>query len=170
MRSILMALILCVASGVSGQNVAPQRQGGQSEPDVHAAGVDIRGDHAMGFSHGSTAHHFILLPYGGVIVVVTRSDDDKATSHYGASQGGSRHSRFQKLTPEAVRRVEICDGSAAMTLVTLELCARYGAWFRCAGDLRCGGGWRQLDPVGEFSKPMAPGPRSSIPCRRRFDG
>jgi hypothetical protein len=58
----------------------------------------------------------------------------------------------------------------AMTEVSLELCARYGAWFRCAGDLRCGGSWRQLDPVGEFSKPMAPGPRSSILLRREFDG
>ncbi len=29
-----------------------------------------------------------------------------------------------------------------MTSVTPELCARYGAWFRCAGDSRCGGGWR----------------------------
>jgi hypothetical protein len=42
-----------------------------------------------------------------------------------------------------------------MTEVNLEHCARYVAWFWCAGDLRCGGGWRQLDPVGEFSKPMA---------------
>src|SRR5271154_4556565 len=69
-----------------------------------------------------------------------------------------------------------CDASKyatarqAMTEVSLELCARYGAWFRCAGDLRCGGGWRQFDPVGEFSKPMAPGPRSSIPYRRKVDG
>src|SRR5271170_267350 len=91
-------------------------------------------------------------------------------SHYGAAQGGSRRSRFQKLAPEAVRRVEYVTARQAITEVTLELCARYGAWFRCAGDLRCGGGWRQLDTVGEFSKPMAPGPRSSIPCRRRFDG
>ena len=58
----------------------------------------------------------------------------------------------------------------AMTEVSLELRARYGAWFRCAGDLRCGGNWRQLDPVGEFSKPMAPGPRSSIPFRSKVDG
>jgi hypothetical protein len=93
-----------------------------------------------------------------------------ANSHYGAAQGGSRRSRFQKLAPEAVRRVEYVTARQAITEVTLELCARYGAWFRCAGDLRCGGGWRRLDPVGEFSKPMAPGPRSSIPCRRRFDG
>jgi len=78
------------------------------------------------------------------------------------------------LIPET--DVEGCGASKyatarqAITEVSLELCARYVAWFRSAGDLRCGGGRRRLDPVGEFSKPMAPGPSSSIPCRRRGDG
>jgi hypothetical protein len=48
-------------------------------PGPHAAGVDNRGDHAMGFSHEATAHHFILLPDGGTISVETRLEHDHAT-------------------------------------------------------------------------------------------
>ena len=32
--------------------------------DQRAAGVDTRGDQAMGFSHETAAHHFALLPDG----------------------------------------------------------------------------------------------------------
>jgi len=39
----------------------------------------MRGDHAMGFSHETTAHHFILLADGGTISVETRGDHDDAT-------------------------------------------------------------------------------------------
>ena len=35
----------------------------------HHAGVNERGDKAMGFSHKTTTHHFILLRDGGVIAV-----------------------------------------------------------------------------------------------------
>jgi hypothetical protein len=45
----------------------------------HAAGVDSRGDHAMGFSHETTAHHFTLLPDGGIIEVDIKADRDYAT-------------------------------------------------------------------------------------------
>jgi hypothetical protein len=57
-----------------------------------------------------------------------------ANSHYGAAQGGRRHSRYQKLTSEALRRQIDSTARQAMTVVSLELRARYGAWFRCAGD------------------------------------
>ena len=33
----------------------------------HAAGVDQRGDKAMGFDHDKTAHHFALTADGGTI-------------------------------------------------------------------------------------------------------
>ena len=33
----------------------------------------------MGFSHETTAHHFILLPDGGTICVETKGDHDDAT-------------------------------------------------------------------------------------------
>lgn len=51
----------------------------QSPADPHAAGVDMRGDHAMGFSHDATAHHFTLLPNGGIIEVDIKADRDDAT-------------------------------------------------------------------------------------------
>ncbi len=51
----------------------------QSPPPQHAEGVDSRGDHAMGFSHQTTAHHFILLEDGGAIAVATRRDHDDTT-------------------------------------------------------------------------------------------
>jgi len=47
--------------------------------DKHAAGVDMRGDHAMGFSHETSRHHFGLLPDGGIIQVEALSDTDTAT-------------------------------------------------------------------------------------------
>lgn len=51
----------------------------QGAADQHAAGVDMRGDHAMGFSHDATAHHFTLLPDGGIIEVDIKADRDGAT-------------------------------------------------------------------------------------------
>jgi len=47
----------------------------------HAADVDNRGDHAMGFSHETTAHHFTLLPDGGTIEVEVKADHDEATKN-----------------------------------------------------------------------------------------
>jgi hypothetical protein len=51
----------------------------QQTSDQHAAGVDARGDHAMGFSHGNSAHHFHLLPDGGTIEVVADDASDATT-------------------------------------------------------------------------------------------
>jgi len=48
-------------------------------PDQHSAGVDSRGDHAMGFSQETAAHHFILLPDGGTIAVYVKRENDDAT-------------------------------------------------------------------------------------------
>lgn len=55
------------------------RQQQPSADEQHATGVDKRGDHAMGFSHETTAHHFTLLPDGGVIAVDTKAEHDDAT-------------------------------------------------------------------------------------------
>ena len=47
------------------------------EPDSgHAHGVAMRGDHAMGFSHMKTTHHFVLLPDGGAIEVTANDRAD----------------------------------------------------------------------------------------------
>ncbi len=42
----------------------------------HAAGVDSRGDMAMGFSHEKTTHHFRLLKNGGVIEIDVKDPSD----------------------------------------------------------------------------------------------
>ncbi|HYM59868.1 MAG TPA: hypothetical protein VEZ11_03130 [Thermoanaerobaculia bacterium] len=42
----------------------------------HAAGVDTRGDQAMGFSHATTTHHFRLLATGGAIEVTANDAAD----------------------------------------------------------------------------------------------
>lgn len=47
--------------------------------DEHAAGVEQRGDHAMGFDHAKTTHHFLLQKDGGIIQVTANSADDQAS-------------------------------------------------------------------------------------------
>jgi hypothetical protein len=51
----------------------------QDTADSQAAGVDQRGDQAMGFSHESTAHHFLLLTDGGMIKIEAKTESDDAT-------------------------------------------------------------------------------------------
>lgn len=46
----------------------------------HVDGVNKRGDHAMGFSHETTTHHFRLTGDGGAIEV-TANDPNDAASH-----------------------------------------------------------------------------------------
>ena len=78
---VLMASVL-VSSCAHGQNpVVSCRMQDQYQVsgDQHSTGVDSRGDHAMGFSHETTVHHFIILPDGGTICVATRSEHDDAT-------------------------------------------------------------------------------------------
>lgn len=45
----------------------------------HHQGVTARGDHAMGFSHQTTTHHFRLDKTGGVIDVSANDPKDEAT-------------------------------------------------------------------------------------------
>jgi hypothetical protein len=50
---------------------------GQKKPaDDHHAALNSRGDHAMGFSHDRTAHHFRLLKDGGSIEVLSKDPKD----------------------------------------------------------------------------------------------
>ncbi len=44
--------------------------------DAHHAAVDTRGDHAMGFSHEKTTHHFFLYRDGGAIQVTDNDPKD----------------------------------------------------------------------------------------------
>ena len=48
-------------------------------PEAHHQGVASRGDHAMGFSHQTTTHHFRLDKTGGVIDVSANDPKDSAT-------------------------------------------------------------------------------------------
>ena len=45
----------------------------------HQQGVNERGDHAMGFSHEKTTHHFRLTAEGGAIEVTANDPNDTAS-------------------------------------------------------------------------------------------
>jgi hypothetical protein len=51
----------------------------QAQTHDHHAGVNGRGDHAMGFSHEKTAHHFRLFSDGGAIDVSVNDPKDTAS-------------------------------------------------------------------------------------------
>ena len=55
----------------------------------HHAAVNNRGDHAMGFSHEKTTHHFRLLKDGGAIEV--SSNDPKDTDSRDQIRGHLKH-------------------------------------------------------------------------------
>ena len=67
-HAVLVASFLAANAAVAGDG---------SEHAAHDAGVDHRGDHAMGFSHEKTAHHFALTKTGGVILAATTDPKDK---------------------------------------------------------------------------------------------
>jgi hypothetical protein len=55
-------------------------EGGQADAHAqHHTGVNERGDHAMGFSHTKTTHHFRLTRDGGVIDVSANDAKDAAS-------------------------------------------------------------------------------------------
>src|SRR6266404_9978882 len=62
-----------VALAASQQSPAP------AQPPSHHDGVTARGDHAMGFSHETSAHHFLLYKTGGAIDVSAKDPKDSAT-------------------------------------------------------------------------------------------
>lgn len=79
----ILVLVASMAAPVlaHGQSAmsCPMHEQHQQASDQHAAGVDTRGDNAMGFSHDKSAHHFHLLPDGGTIEVVADDANDAAT-------------------------------------------------------------------------------------------
>ena len=46
--------------------------------EEHSAGVNARGDQAMGFSHEKTTHHFHLLAIGGAIDIQSNGPTDSS--------------------------------------------------------------------------------------------
>jgi hypothetical protein len=70
MKNYLVLAALLTASILYGQDKAS---------DAHHGAVNSRGDHAMGFSHEKTTHHFRLLKDGGAIEVQANDAKDAAS-------------------------------------------------------------------------------------------
>lgn len=96
MRLVALVLMSGLAFG------AQQTQQGAN--DQHAAGVDRRGDHEMGFSHEKTAHHFSLLSDGGSIEVVSNDPKDAASREEIRQHLGHIVMMFQNNDARRIRR------------------------------------------------------------------
>ena len=70
-----------VSTGRSTQSTQPVPPKATSTESAgqHQEGVNSRGDHAMGFSHETTTHHFRLYETGGAIEVLANDPADSAT-------------------------------------------------------------------------------------------
>jgi hypothetical protein len=71
---LIVTLISFAANGSSQAHHCPLMQ-----HQDHHAGVNQRGDKAMGFSHEKTTHHFTLLKDGGAIEVSANQASDRAS-------------------------------------------------------------------------------------------
>jgi len=78
MNILPLAFVLAIPVFVNGQS-ATDCPKGKTAPDSHSAGVDARGDHAMGFSREKSAHHFRLSPDGGMIEIGVDDEKDAST-------------------------------------------------------------------------------------------
>lgn len=78
MSAALRTVIASAAIGFS--SAAGFAQSSSQSCDAHhAASVDSRGDHVMGFDHERTAHHFRLTETGGAIEVGVNDPGDTAS-------------------------------------------------------------------------------------------
>jgi hypothetical protein len=77
---LLLALMLPLVSSAGTQHPA-QHQNHQHEKN-RVDGVNERGDHAMGFSHAKTTHHFLLAADGGSIEITANEPDDAASREH----------------------------------------------------------------------------------------
>jgi hypothetical protein len=72
--AIILALLVLPVRTAEGQH--PDHHARPQAGKEHHGGVNERGDKAMGFSHKTTTHHFILLKEGGVIEVAANDARD----------------------------------------------------------------------------------------------
>lgn len=72
---LLLAVMLCLAFVATAQQPTDQHHNHKQRVD----GVNERGDHAMGFSHEKTTHHFRLTAEGGSIEVTANDPSDAAS-------------------------------------------------------------------------------------------
>jgi hypothetical protein len=63
-------------AGLIGALVILGQQSGPGPMDNHHSGVEGRGDQAMGFSHETTTHHFLLRLDGGIVQVEANDAKD----------------------------------------------------------------------------------------------
>jgi hypothetical protein len=73
----IAVLASALLTGVQQDKPAPQQKSAQAD-DKHQ-GVVERGDHAMGFSHDKTKHHFRLYADGGAIEADANDAQDTAS-------------------------------------------------------------------------------------------
>jgi len=78
-------LFLCCVLPVIGQDTGSSsghqqhlKSSGQHSSAQHQAGVEKRGDEAMGFPHDKTTHHFRLYADGGAIEITADDSKDSA--------------------------------------------------------------------------------------------
>jgi hypothetical protein len=81
MRVSIFVLVLVMSAFAYGQRATTpaDHEQHQETSDARASGVDTRGDHAMGFSHERSSHHFRLLQDGGAIDVTANDPNDTVT-------------------------------------------------------------------------------------------
>ena len=72
---LLLAVMLSLAFIATAQQPTDQHHDHKQRVD----GVNERGDHAMGFSHEKTTHHFLLTAEGGSIQVTANDPSDAAS-------------------------------------------------------------------------------------------
>ena len=72
---LLLAVLLSLAFVATAQQTTDQHHNHKQRVD----GVNERGDHAMGFSHEKTTHHFRLTAEGGSIEVIANDPNDAAS-------------------------------------------------------------------------------------------
>ena len=80
-RSILVSLILAIATLVSVYAQQPKKDSNNKKSDMTDEQMNKRGDHVMGFDHTKTTHHFLLQELGGSIEVTANSSDDVESSN-----------------------------------------------------------------------------------------
>jgi len=71
----LLVLLFALLPSVSGAETAQAHH----QADKRREGLNERGDHAMGFSHEKTTHHFRLAVDGGSIEVTANDPEDAAS-------------------------------------------------------------------------------------------
>ena len=72
-------LVLMQPAVLAARTQQPPDQHHNHQQDKRVDGVNERGDHAMGFGHEKTTHHFRLTADGGAIEVVANQSKDAAT-------------------------------------------------------------------------------------------